>query len=364
MTWKDANGRSGSYLRDLLSNRRGSECKEPSDLVYSILGVAKDVGAIGEVEGLLRPDYKEPFPAVFARCILYDMLHWKDLSILSLADSTCRREWPSWLPDLRHRVLKSHVWYSRNDPQGGRCIYHASGASPAAIHLLDDQKRLKIEGIIVDTVLSTQLAPLVCRNWSWLNSQLDWKANYLASYQFGNQTNEQAVVRTILTDLWSPTASSIRQRLEEQDCEMLWRRNTDYFYYQPSAGVKQEQVKPSDDKADFSLLEFALDIAGPDIGQKCLMMTERRILGNVSDAVAPGDIVTVVLGGSVPLVLRPCGSHFELVGECYLHGFMDGEAFIEARLRTDLGYDGVDKTWLARLDKEPVPFQTREFILV
>jgi hypothetical protein len=39
-------------------------------------------------------------------------------------------------------------------------------------------------------------------------------------------------------------------------------------------------------------------------------------------------VVYVLLGCSVPVVLRKTGKpdEFEFVGECYFHGFMDGEA--------------------------------------
>jgi hypothetical protein len=42
-----------------------------------------------------------------------------------------------------------------------------------------------------------------------------------------------------------------------------------------------------------------------------------------------GDKVYVLAGGSHPFVLRPMADdpkQFQLVGECYLHGIMDGQA--------------------------------------
>jgi hypothetical protein len=38
-----------------------------------------------------------------------------------------------------------------------------------------------------------------------------------------------------------------------------------------------------------------------------------------------GDIVCVLFGGKIPFCLRPWGNHYLLVGECYVHGFMNGE---------------------------------------
>jgi len=54
----------------------------------------------------------------------------------------------------------------------------------------------------------------------------------------------------------------------------------------------------------------------------------------------PGDSICILLGCSVPVVLRPDDfedpSHFVLIGECYVHGIMNGEALD----KFDEGYDG------------------------
>lgn len=42
-----------------------------------------------------------------------------------------------------------------------------------------------------------------------------------------------------------------------------------------------------------------------------------------------GDKVFVLRGSEVPFILRPCGlgrEGFFVVGDCYVHGIMDGEA--------------------------------------
>jgi hypothetical protein len=39
-----------------------------------------------------------------------------------------------------------------------------------------------------------------------------------------------------------------------------------------------------------------------------------------------GDVVCVLFGGKMPFCLRPWGRYYRLVGECYVHGLMSGEA--------------------------------------
>lgn len=50
-------------------------------------------------------------------------------------------------------------------------------------------------------------------------------------------------------------------------------------------------------------------------------------------ALQEGDIIVVLLGGPVPYLLRPAaGLHtYTLVGECYVHGIMNGEALHHVR---------------------------------
>ncbi|KAJ4136584.1 hypothetical protein NW768_004201 [Fusarium equiseti] len=50
-------------------------------------------------------------------------------------------------------------------------------------------------------------------------------------------------------------------------------------------------------------------------------------------AMETGDICAVLLGADVPFVLRPKGAEgeYQLVGECYMYGFMDGQAVMACR---------------------------------
>lgn len=42
--------------------------------------------------------------------------------------------------------------------------------------------------------------------------------------------------------------------------------------------------------------------------------------------VEKGDVLCVLFGGRTPYILRPKGEHYLFVGECYVHGIMNGEA--------------------------------------
>ena len=59
---------------------------------------------------------------------------------------------------------------------------------------------------------------------------------------------------------------------------------------------------------------FLLDQAG--MHRSCTLHDSER-----------GDLVAIIMGADVPFVLRSTGvGTYELVGDCYIHGVMDGEA--------------------------------------
>jgi hypothetical protein len=63
-----------------------------------------------------------------------------------------------------------------------------------------------------------------------------------------------------------------------------------------------------------------------------LAVTERGLLGMAACRARKGDLVCVLFGCSIPVLLRERGDGTcEFIGECYLDGFMNGEALDKAR---------------------------------
>ncbi|KAF5003607.1 hypothetical protein FDECE_9862 [Fusarium decemcellulare] len=54
-------------------------------------------------------------------------------------------------------------------------------------------------------------------------------------------------------------------------------------------------------------------------------VTKNRWMGLGPRVAQPGDIVAILFGGKVPYILRPVDDHYLFVGECYVHGIMQGE---------------------------------------
>jgi len=58
-----------------------------------------------------------------------------------------------------------------------------------------------------------------------------------------------------------------------------------------------------------------------------MCVTSEGYLGRVPRGSEIGDTICILFGGCVPFVLRDTGDgYFKFIGECYIHGIMDGEA--------------------------------------
>ncbi|KAH7369985.1 hypothetical protein BKA65DRAFT_487486, partial [Rhexocercosporidium sp. MPI-PUGE-AT-0058] len=58
---------------------------------------------------------------------------------------------------------------------------------------------------------------------------------------------------------------------------------------------------------------------------RVFFLTKKGYMGLGPAGMLPGDRVFTLIGGDVPFAIRPVGEEFELVGEAYVHGIMDGE---------------------------------------
>ncbi|KAH8648335.1 hypothetical protein BGZ60DRAFT_423157 [Tricladium varicosporioides] len=63
--------------------------------------------------------------------------------------------------------------------------------------------------------------------------------------------------------------------------------------------------------------------------ERSFFRTEEGYVGLGPYVIQPGDLVGVLFGINVPYILRPVHEGFLLIGECYVHGVMNGEKLEE-----------------------------------
>jgi hypothetical protein len=70
---------------------------------------------------------------------------------------------------------------------------------------------------------------------------------------------------------------------------------------------------------------FTVDPEGMS-SKRNVFVTEKGVLGLGPGELQIGDLVVIMLGARMPFVLREEGDgQWKLIGECYCHGFMNGE---------------------------------------
>ena len=111
-----------------------------------------------------------------------------------------------------------------------------------------------------------------------------------------------------------------------------WERATpgEMDQYGPWISAVRAGIRPFFGKELRATVGTAL---GVTTKRRCMYITKAGYIGLCPPETEPGDEVWILYGGKTPLILRPCseltdlgGPKCKLTGDCYLDGFMDGEA--------------------------------------
>ena len=340
--WTKRDDRTKRYLElpALLTLRRGVGCTYPSDLLYSLLGAAWESADI-------EVDYKQPFEVIFAKSTWRIILQCGNLSILSKAENDRQLSvLPSWVPDWRVRGETMGV--SGDSQQDIR--YAATGSSRPVGKLSDNAKVLTTSGLKWDQVSEVKSADSGEID-DWVNDRFARIVDGRKFYTPSNESLERALRRVYYLDKTEFATESETTRWKpdsHEDFENIVQRAL--------SGEQRDRVR-------YGVLLHSLVKARRS---RAIFVTGSGRLGIAPDKVLPGDVITMLLGGEVPVVLRPFGDevgNYTYIAECYVHGFMDGEGLVEARRSAQPDHDPTDVTWLKDLGGGDVPFPVQEFHL-
>ncbi|MCJ1406586.1 hypothetical protein MMC19_000652 [Ptychographa xylographoides] len=296
-------------LRCLLPWFRATKATLPHDKIYSLLGVADNVEGTA-----LEPDYSLPFETVFGQVVQSDITKYGNLDILSQScfPNNTEKNVPSWMPDWRHQDVATHL--AMLPDANGVCIYKASARSEANVKFLEGYKSIEAQGFRLTKI---------CRTGDYINHILDFTTtvqhaweDLLVSlpdpYRTGH-SRWDAYRHTLVADC-TPIQSSEMYRLLYDRPSMASGPFADPLPYSPLTPAEEES-RAAHAMKTMRVLEW-----------RTFGTTEDNHMGLFPVGTEPGDSVCILLGGATPFILKHCGEHSHLVGECYIHGLMDGEA--------------------------------------
>lgn len=293
-----------SNLFVALKTTRHSECSDNKDKIYAILNLVDKRKTIG-----LEPDYSRSTFEVYQDVISYSLKKGKNLELLRFCE---RREpaadKPTWVPD----------WSSPNNcnlPQD----FTVSLSSKAHAEYVG-KGILRVTGVCAAKIDRTENC-LLPENTSYNQLAETVKrigVSVLKSNEYvGGGTMFDAVYRTLccnrFSDRYVPEDSSV------------------YPYYSQSKGVLcdllsiESNHEPLSDTDQWKYPSWILDA----FHGRAFFVTDDGYIGLAPRTVEPEDQVCILLGCRAPLVLRldATGRH-SVIGECYIHGLMDGAAFV------------------------------------
>ena len=339
-------GRGGSLL-DVLARFREQRATDPRDMIYALLGLCTDTLGI-------RSDYSLSVKDIFIDCSKRIIDRDGNLDLVCQGPwelfetekrySTQQRtpDLPSWVPDYSNPG-KSNILFAQ------RSIFCAGPEKlPGPCHI-SPSGALVLEGFPIGTL--SIVRPRSSR-WDAEEIAWEWMPDSLLreSVVQGNRSVE-ALVRgeRELTARKGPGSRFEHYwRTLLMDCTRYPQRRLDEDDLPPLRNLFEEWRRlPLDTKTDSrrSIHSEVQSILRHTIPKWCFAMLSEGLYAMVPPSAHEGLHVAALPGAKVPVLLSPrdgSESEFVIVGTCYVHGFMDGEAF--------RGTDGTSKVATKRYE--------------
>lgn len=322
------------HLRHLASF---CEATDPRDMVYALLGLARDAE-----RSALYVSYSESTAQVYLRTA--ELLVEQGSGIEVLYEASCYPHLeglPSWAPNWAgDRISESMGPVTSAE---GVKTFRASGSARSTINISADGRFLHVRGIIVDSIQATTgpmeenpaaLDPVLGRSnslnrlWHFEHASRDLMYKYRDTLRYPpGEGLTNALWRTLIRDMISDVNRNLTRPAPSSIASSFL------------ACTKLQGLMTGTDIAaamrdGFEVVEKIVTDSEPFI-QACepvvqgarFCVTRDGYMGLVPTRAAKGDAICVFMGGTVPFVIRETDSgQYRLMGECYVHGLMDGKA--------------------------------------
>ncbi len=303
-------------LESTLARFRTRDATDPRDKVFAILNIIP----LDEWPG--KPDYTKNVVDVFTDVVKYIICKSNKLKILRSCERLkniigrqdhFREEYqarpivdlPSWATDWSMARLTAPLlggYTYDNELQSERDEdYLASEDSDAQYELPAEKNILTVEGICYDAIkyATSSIQYVVDMNQSAFFDQLEFVVKHIFKAPQGYKnsiTREEAIWRTLIADR---TSEGLKASSEFAQGFCEWRKS----------GRGTSMAWPG----------FMSRVQTTCSGRS-LFFTSKGLLGLGPAEARPGDVVAVLLGCSVPMLLRKIENHYEVLGEaCKYH---------------------------------------------
>jgi hypothetical protein len=358
MEWKQALGKREMTFHDCLRYHQLRNCTNPRDKLYALAAITR-----GQSEFNLKIDYAASVKEVYTDFARAEIGKSKKLDVITSVhrgDGLNPHNLPSWVPDWSDESLKIHTFLS--DTKHG---FSSAGQTVADFSFDDTNNILWLKGISIGQISQlgrvTQMADVqgyidgvksiyawwqmhegVCAVSDHMSCVQRFVRTIRCDFYSNNEDFQSKASEVIFADIFSlpdrylthvskespewydpdPVIEDLKKRIHKKRAqeaakdEIGWVNNSSLPYEQLCRQLLPSFVKLWD-RRFFILLDGTFGMA-PFLARK-------------------DDIICIPLGCPSPIVLRPEGDHFVLIGEAYLDGYMYGEV-VESGQALALGY--------------------------
>jgi Heterokaryon incompatibility protein (HET) len=340
--------RKNGYYSDilaLLSFTSFLNCTDARDRLYALHGLWHPRFA-----KLIPPDYSRSSTEIYqdftASMILADK---NSLRMLNMVVHLPKEVWPSDAPGLPSWVVDLTWGSALANPlaQHSGAAYNAAGDSKPEVKYIANI--LRVKGYLLGEVVNVGL-PFTPRAFHSTNERhkdanqkalTSWFNIFLNTYNSTETPALEKFARTLVANRSHDGPLIPKGDLMSDPYYAQLVRSVVSIAYksQTISSQQDDQLNLSDEQSNERYLKHIRRWAY----SRRLVSTSRGTLGLAPLLTEPGDKICILYGGQTPFILRhDLGDTYTLVGESYMHGFMNGEAGNEV---VDKLASGEIKSW-------------------
>ena len=315
-------------LLELLWQFRDNGVTDPRDKIYGILGLVEKIANengnqtvepqwIGLYSPIVLVDYEATTPEVYKAVASAVLQKTQKLDILSASQSSKMAGLPSWTPDW------SQQWAPRSllrmkTTGGSRGIvgkhFAATGDSKAIFRFSDNQEWLHVHGVRVDQVTDVWRPLFKREGRNWVIDSKNSTKHCLRSAQKWRSQQPRGVYKTreaAIEAHWRSLMGYDEFEATDQDTVAIPRETSvrGYENWMTSIGEPWEFIRST----------------SATMQGRTTMVSKKGYIISGPDSAYAGVYIYLLLGCSVPMILKPHWTHWELVGECYSSDLMNGD---------------------------------------
>lgn len=315
---------------EIVTAFRTRKCTNPIDKVYGMFGMAQDT-----LRASFKIDYSLSPEEAFREYVMATIRVSESLDCLSYVHGVgdLALKLPSYVPDFTAPLgqFESDSYYRR---VGANYVLFKAARNSKATFQNDDSDEATTDAIIFDSIIdmnhtSIGLKQVSNASWEMFESHQTPPSPYTS--------RSDAFWRTFCGGL----------RAQPRSFDKIWckpAKSADLHAYKRwLAFIESDDVTSNDKEVDC----FSRAYSNVALGRR-FAVTIRGYIGWVPANARNGDTLVILPGGRVPYVLRQVpqpsskqhraydegsGQKFQFLGDAYIHGIMNGEAYDEEKLK-------------------------------